>query len=500
MSSEAESTESSKLAAVRREKLEAWRSRQVAYPNGFKRTHTAAELQSEYVDASKEDLERDSVPVVVAGRIMLKRVMGKASFLTIEDVSAQIQCYLRKDDLGSGEYDEFRDLVDIGDIVGVSGTLMRTNRGELTVSALRVVLLTKSLLPMPDKYHGLSDREARYRHRYVDLLMSDTSRSVFRIRSAVIAAIRGFLNQRGYLEVETPMLQPLPTGASAEPFVTHHNTFHTDLYLRIAPELYLKRLVVGGFERVYEINRNFRNEGVSTRHNPEFTMLEFYQAYTTYEDMMAITAEMLPYVAKKAIGSAVIEYQGHQIDLAARPRTVTMLAAVAEANSVDETQLSDGEYVSKLAEEVGASVAPTMGPGAILNAVFEKTVEHTLIQPTFVVGYPAEISPLARRNAQNPQFTDRFEMYIAGREIANAFSEINDPDDQADRFREQAKQRERGDKEAMYFDEDFIEALQYGMPPTAGEGLGIDRLVMLLTDQPSIRDVLLFPLMRPESV
>ena len=484
------------IVASRRQKLTELRRRGIAYPNEFDRSDFAEELHGRYGDSSKEALESEAVGVKIAGRIMLRRVMGKASFITLQDGSHQIQCYLKQQDLGEASYKEFDELYDRGDIVGVTGTMMRTNKGELTVHASEIVLLTKSLQPLPEKYHGISDQELKYRLRYVDLIMSDASRAVFRTRSQVISTIRRFFDARQFLEVETPMMHPIPGGASARPFTTHHNSLDMELYLRVAPELYLKRLVVGGFERVYEISRVFRNEGLSSRHNPEFTMLEFYQAYATYEDAMDLTQELLRDVVETVTGASVIEFQDQQIDFGEPIRRLNMSEAVANEMGVSLEELGDPKGILKVAEAASVHVDPDWGVGKTLEALFEARVEKTLIAPTFVTGHPAEVSPLSRKNDLHPEFTDRFELFIAGREIANGFSELNDPEDQADRFRIQAEKLSMGDTEAMHFDGDYIKALEYGLPPTAGEGIGIDRLVMLVTNSPSIRDVLLFPQMR----
>tara|TARA_B100000809_G_scaffold249002_1_gene279728 strand:- start:14342 stop:15826 length:1485 start_codon:yes stop_codon:yes gene_type:complete len=489
-------TDENDIVASRRQKLVELRRRGAAYPSGFERSDLAAQLHAHYGDFSKEALEEKVVDVKVAGRIMLRRVMGKASFITLQDGTHQIQCYLRQQDLGEATYKEFDDLYDRGDIVGVTGTMMRTKKGELTVHASEIVLLTKSLQPLPEKYHGISDRELKYRLRYVDLIMSDSTRAVFRNRSRVISTIRRFFDAREYLEVETPMMHPIPGGANARPFTTHHNSLDMELYLRVAPELYLKRLVVGGFERVYEINRNFRNEGLSSRHNPEFTMLEFYQAYATYEDLMDLTEELLREVVETVAGSSVIEFQDERIDFGRPIRRIDMTEAVAYEIGVSAKKLRDPKTIVTAAETASVEVDPDWELGKTLVALFEARVEKTLIAPTFVTGYPAEVSPLARKSDRRPEFTDRFELFIAGREIANGFSELNDPEDQADRFLKQAEQQSMGDTEAMHFDADYIKALEYGLPPTAGEGIGIDRLVMLVTNSPSIRDVLLFPQMR----
>lgn len=461
----------------RKQKLQHLRQQgKTAFPNDFVPEHVAAQIQAELGKKDKATLEGEEHYYTVAGRMMLKRLMGKASFITIQDRSGRIQVYLRQDEISN--YEDFKHF-DLGDIVAIKGKAFRTKTGELTLHANEIRLLTKSLRPLPDKFHGLTDHELRYRKRYVDLMMNPEVRESFRIRSAVVDGIREFLKKLDYLEVETPMLHTLPGGASAKPFATHHNALNLDMFLRIAPELYLKRLVVGGFERVFEINRNFRNEGVSTRHNPEFSMIEFYQAYATYEDLMTLTEELLSFLAQKILGKTSIPYQGHTIELKAPYTKMTMAEAVLKFNP----KLTAAD-VAKL-------------DGLALNDLFEETVETHLIQPTFITEYPTEVSPLARRNDNNPKVTDRFEFFIAGRELANGFSELNDAEDQAERFQAQVAAKDAGDEEAMFYDADYIEALEYGMPPTAGEGIGIDRLVMLFTDSPSIRDVILFPHMRP---
>lgn len=506
-------TEERNENAVRRRKLEELRRLKAAYPYGFVRSDTSSALHSTFGDSTKEQLEELGHKVVVAGRMMLKRNMGKASFITIQDGSApiddqlgeteRIQCYVRNDQIGADEYAEFIELSDIGDMLGVVGTMMKTNRGELTVQAQSVTILAKALHPLPEKFHGLSDQESRYRKRYVDLIVNEASRRVFRIRSQVVTAIRQFFTDRDYLEVETPMMHSLPGGAIARPFQTHHNALDLDLYLRVAPELFLKRLVVGGFERVFEINRNFRNEGLSTRHNPEFTMLEFYSAYETYEDFIDLTTELLRLLVAKVQGAVDVSqitpvtYGEYEIDFSKTPKKISMRRIVAEKLNVEESVLSDLDRARRIASQQGVEIDPEMPIGTIINELFEAKVEKSLIDPTYVTDYPASISPLARRNDKEPIFTDRFELFVAGHEIANGFNELNDPDDQRQRFIDQVSQREGGDQEAMYFDADYIEALEFGLPPTAGEGIGIDRLVMLLTNSQTIRDVLLFPHMRP---
>jgi lysyl-tRNA synthetase class 2 len=490
--------DSNQVIAERREKLKALREQGNAYPNDYERADYAGELAEKYGGLDREALEREPVNVRIAGRMMLKRVMGKASFATLQDMSGRIQIYVTANDVGKDLHDAFKHW-DIGDILGVEGHLFKTKMGELTVHAKTLRLLTKSLRPLPEKFHGLTDQEIRYRQRYVDLIMSEETRRTFVTRSRIIQALRSFLVQRGFLEVETPMMQPIPGGAAARPFVTHHNALDMDLYLRIAPELYLKRLVVGGFEKVFEVNRNFRNEGMSTRHNPEFTMLEFYSAYTDYEGLMTLIEEMLGDVAQEAAGTKTVPYQGAEIDLGKRYDRLTITGAIKKYHpEYDDALLNDREAVVAKLKSLGAAYKPTDGLGGLQLSLFEATTETALIQPTFIVDYPAEVSPLARRSDDNPEITERFELYIAGREIANGFSELNDADDQAARFMEQVKQKEAGDAEAMHFDADYIRALEYGLPPTGGAGIGVDRFVMLLTDSPSIRDVILFPHMRPE--
>jgi lysyl-tRNA synthetase class 2 len=485
------------IVTTRREKLDRWRATGHAYPTSFRREAHAAELHERFAELDKAQLEAANENTRVCGRVMLRRVMGKASFITLQDVSGQIQCYVRGEDVGEAAYAEFNEIWDIGDIVGVSGKMMRTNKGELTVHAGEIVLLNKTVQPLPEKYHGLSDTETKYRQRYLDLIMSDETRRVFRMRSMVIATIREFFLERDFMEVETPMMHVIPGGATARPFQTHHNALDLELYLRVAPELFLKRLVVGGFERVFEINRNFRNEGLSTRHNPEFTMLEFYWAFQDFQDLIDLTGDLIRRIVKTACGAETITYQDQVIDFAVPPRQVSMADAVVEHTDLTSEDVTDSGRLNDYLRELNVPVEEAWGQGRLLTAVFDARVEDRLQQPTFITHYPTEVSPLSRRNDENPDVTDRFELFIAGKEIANGFSELNDPDDQAERFRTQVDERAAGDQEAMHFDQDYIAALEYGLPPTAGEGLGIDRLVMLLADVPSIRDVLLFPLMRP---
>jgi len=487
------------LVAERRRKLDALRDEGRAYPNDFRKNVQADELHGSFGERDGESLDKDAVEVSVAGRMMAKRVMGKASFARLEDASGSIQVFLERDGLPEGVYAGFKTW-DVGDLIGVRGTLFKTRTGELTVRGAEVVLLSKCLRPLPEKYHGLADTETRYRQRYLDLIMSPESRHVFRQRSRMISFMRQYLDSRGFLEVETPMMQPIPGGANARPFVTHHNALDIDMYLRIAPELYLKRLVVGGFERVYEINRNFRNEGLSTRHNPEFTMLELYHAYVDCEAMMDLTEDMLRVMAQAVLGDTCITYQGERLDFGPAFRRAPLEALVAEANpSLEPGHVRDPERLRALAKSLEIPVEAGWGAGKLLLEIFEKTVESDLKEPTFVTGFPAEVSPLARARDNDAFLTDRFELFICGRELANGFSELNDPEDQARRFREQVDKKSAGDEEAMFYDADYVRALEFGLPPTGGLGIGVDRVVMLFTDQASIRDVLLFPHMRPES-
>ena len=493
------SGDENQIIAERRAKLRALRERGQAYPNDFRRDALAAALHEANDAKTNEALEAAPVAVSVAGRMMLKRVMGKASFATLQDMSGRIQLYISNDALGEEAHEAFKHW-DLGDIVGARGTLFKTRTGELSVRVTELRLLAKALRPLPEKFHGLTDQEQKYRQRYVDLITSAESRRVFIARSQIVQAIREFFVARGYLEVETPMMHPIPGGAAARPFETHHNALDTDLYLRIAPELYLKRLVVGGLEKVFEINRNFRNEGISTRHNPEFTMLEFYEAYRDYRYLMELTEDLLREVARKTVGGTTFEYQDTPIDLAPGFARLTMAEAIAKYHPHYALhELGKREYLKVALAPHDVEVFPTDGVGVLQLKLFEATTEDKLVQPTFIVAYPADVSPLARANDADPSVTDRFELYIAGREIANGFSELNDPEDQAARFRAQVRAREAGDAEAMHYDADYIRALEYGLPPTAGEGVGIDRLVMLLTDSPSIRDVILFPQLKPEA-
>ena len=487
-----------KLIALRRQKLNELRQRGNPYPTDFRRNALAAELQA--ADGGKDSAALEAEPrrVAIAGRMLAKRIMGKASFARLRDLSGDMQLFIQKNALPEGRYEEFKTW-DLGDILGAEGTMFKTKTGELSVKVDSLRLLTKSLRPLPEKFHGLADQETRYRQRYVDLIMNESTRAVFQLRSAMIAHIREFFNRRGFLEVETPMMQPIPGGAAARPFATHHNALDMPLYLRIAPELYLKRLVVGGFEKVYEINRNFRNEGLSTRHNPEFTMLEFYQAYADYRDLMDLTEELLRGMAQTLLGDARISCQGETYDFSQPFRRLTVKEAILYFNpAMAAVDLEHLDSARRIAESLGLKIPEGYGLGRVQLEIFDLTVEHQLRDPTFITAYPTEVSPLARCNDQDPGITDRFELFVGGREIANGFSELNDPEDQAERFRNQAKAKAAGDHEAMHYDADYIRALEYGLPPTAGEGIGIDRLAMLFTDAPSIRDVLLFPHLRPE--
>jgi lysyl-tRNA synthetase, class II len=487
-----------RLIAERRAKLTALREKGTAYPNDFRRQDLAADLVARHTADSREALDANAVPVRVAGRLMLKRPMGKITFAQIQDPSGQIQIFVAGNAPSADVHEAFKHY-DIGDIVGVSGVLFKTKTGEVTVRAQELRLLAKSLRPLPEKFHGLADQELRYRQRYVDLIVNEDARRMFVRRSHLVQAIREFLLGSGFLEVETPMMQPIPGGAAARPFVTHHNALDLDLYLRIAPELYLKRLVVGGYEKVFEINRSFRNEGISTRHNPEFTMLEFYAAYTNYEYMMAVIPQMLSHAATTVLGTTRISYQGDVIDLAQPYRRLTITQAIKQYHpGISDAALGDRSALLAKLKELNVAYRPADGIGGLQLTLFENTVEGKLIEPTFILDYPAEVSPLARSSDRNPEIAERFELYIAGREIANGFSELNDPEDQAARFTRQAGRKEAGDAEAMHYDADYIRALEYGMPPASGAGIGIDRLTMLFTDSPSIRDVILFPLLRPE--
>ncbi|QAA93113.1 lysine--tRNA ligase [Pollutimonas thiosulfatoxidans] len=490
------------LIAERRGKLAKLRAEGVAYPNDFRPDARAADLHASYGEQDKEALAELATPVKIAGRMMLKRVMGKASFATLQDSTGRIQVFLDKAKLGEDLYAQFKTW-DSGDILGVEGTVFKTNKGELSVHASTIKLLTKSLRPLPDKFHGVADQELRYRQRYVDLIMTEDTRRTFIARSKAIGSLRQFMLNAGFLEVETPMLHPIPGGAAAKPFVTHHNALDMEMFLRIAPELYLKRLVVGGFDRVFEVNRNFRNEGVSPRHNPEFTMMEFYAAYTDYRWLMDFTESLIREAAIAATGSAVLTYQEQPLDLSQPFDRLTIAQAILKyAPSYTATQLEDEDYLrtelKRLGADVNGPVLARAGLGALQLALFEETAEAKLWKPTYIIDYPVEVSPLARASDTQAGITERFELFITGREIANGFSELNDPEDQAARFKAQVEAKDAGDEEAMFYDADYIRALEYGLPPTGGCGIGIDRLIMLLTDSPSIRDVILFPHLRPE--
>jgi lysyl-tRNA synthetase, class II len=487
-----------KLIAERRGKLHALRQQGAAFPNDFRRNALAGQLHDAFGERDAQWLEANPTHVSVGGRLLFKRVMGKASFAKIADRTGQIQLYLQTEALGAA-YEAFKGW-DVGDIIGATGVLFRTKTNELSVRAEAVRLLVKALRPLPDKWHGLADTETRYRQRYVDLIVSEQSRSVFRARTRIIRYLRDFLDALDFLEVETPMMQPIPGGAAARPFKTHHNALDLDMYLRIAPELYLKRLVVGGLERVYEINRNFRNEGLSTQHNPEFTMLELYLAYADYRDLMDWIEKAIRGLAEALHGTQQLRYQGRAYDLAKSFQRISVEQAIIEHNpGIDPLSLRDLTYLRKRCETLGIKFEAQDGPGKLQIALFEKTAEDTLMDPTFVYAYPAEVSPLSRPNDADPFITDRFEFFIGGREIANGFSELNDPEEQAARFRAQVARKDKGDEEAMFYDADYVRALEYGMPPTAGLGVGIDRLVMFFTDSASIRDVILFPHLRPEA-
>ena len=486
------------IIAERRAKLKAIREKGVAFPNDFQRKDMAADLHAGFGEKSHDDLEAAQIPVAVAGRMMLKRVMGKASFATIQDMSGRIQLFISNNEVGEEAHAEFKHY-DMGDILGAVGVLFKTKTGELSVRVTQVRLLTKALRPLPEKFHGLTDQEQKYRQRYLDLITNDESRKVFLTRTKIIQAIREFFVRHDYLEVETPMMHPIPGGASAKPFVTHHNALDLEMYLRIAPELYLKRLVVGGFEKVFEVNRNFRNEGVSTRHNPEFTMIEFYEAYRDYKYLMDFTERLFAEVARKVLGTTVITYQGNSLDLGKPFHRLTMVQAIQKYHpQFTDTQLGDRDFLINELQDLKAKYNPKDAVGGLQLSLFEELAESHLFEPTFIIDYPVEVSPLARSSDARPEITERFELFIVGREIANGFSELNDAEDQEARFDAQVAAKDAGDEEAMFKDSDYVRALEYGLPPTAGEGIGIDRLVMLLTDSASIRDVILFPHMRPE--
>ena len=491
------------IIAERRAKLTALRSSGVAFPNDFRPLHKAAALHEHYGELDQPMLEAKPVEVTVAGRMMLKRVMGKASFATIQDASGnkadgRIQLYITNDLVGQEVHDAFKHY-DMGDILGAQGVLFKTKTGELSIKVSTLRLITKSLRPLPDKFHGLADQEMKYRQRYVDLIINDETRRTFKARTATIASIRRYMEQHAFMEVETPMLHAIPGGAAAKPFITHHNALDMQMFLRIAPELYLKRLVVGGFERVFEVNRNFRNEGVSPRHNPEFTMMEFYAAYVDYQWLMTFTEAVIRQAAIDAHGTAVLTYQGRELDLSQPFRRFTILGAINHyAPHYTTAQLEDAAFLKAELAKFGVKPIATAGLGALQLALFEETAESQLWEPTYIVDYPAEVSPLARASDTVPGITERFELFICGRELANGFSELNDPEDQAARFQAQVAAKDAGDEEAMFYDADYIRALEYGMPPAGGCGIGIDRLVMLITDSPNIRDVILFPHLRKE--
>ncbi|MEI6207740.1 MAG: lysine--tRNA ligase [Desulfuromonadales bacterium] len=489
--------ELSELLLQRRRKVDAlWEAGVNPYPNDFKPQHTSADILAAYGNVEQIDATEDTISV--AGRILARRSFGKAAFIQLQDRKGRIQIYVKKDEIGEDAFASF-ETFDIGDIVGTQGYPFRTKTGELSLHARSIHLLVKSLLPLPEKFHGLTDVETRYRQRYVDLIVNPEVREIFIKRSRIVNLIRTFMADRDFLEVETPMMQQIPGGATARPFVTHHNALDMQLYLRIAPELYLKRLVVGGLERVFEINRNFRNEGISVRHNPEFTMMEFYQAYATYEDLMDFTEELFCHVAQEVLGTLEFSNQGLQISFQRPWKRLTVRDAILEYGDIDAKQLDDRDMALAYAQSIGLALPDKIGYGKLLMEIFEEVAEHKLIQPTFITAYPTEVSPLSRKNDIDPAIVDRFELIIAGREIANAFSELNDPVDQKERFLAQVAEKDKGDEEAHYMDEDYVRALEYGLPPTAGEGIGIDRLVMLLTDSPSIRDVILFPQLRKET-
>lgn len=493
-----EPIDENKLIAERRAKLAKLRAEGQAFPNDFRRDALADDLLTVYGEREPEWFDTHDVAVKVSGRMLAKRVMGKASFAKIQDQSGQLQLFLQQAAL-SETYDAFKGW-DVGDILAAEGTLFKTKTGELSVKVSVLRLLVKSLRPLPDKWHGLSDHETRYRQRYVDLIINADSRRVFSTRTRIIKYLRSFLDSMDFMEVETPMLQVIPGGATAKPFVTHHNALDMQMYLRIAPELYLKRLIVGGFERVYEINRSFRNEGLSTRHNPEFTMVELYQAYADFRDLMDMVERLFHGLCDTILGTREIEWEGQSLNIGQTFRRVTVEDTIVEFNAgIERAKLRDVPYLRGWCDQLRIPYKPSDGAGKLQIEIFEKTGEHRLLQPTFVYSYPAEVSPLARRNDADPFITDRFEFFVCGRELANGFSELNDAEDQAERFQEQVNRKTDGDDEAMFYDADYIRALEYGMPPTAGLGIGIDRLVMLLTDSASIRDVLLFPHMRPES-
>ena len=495
---EVEVVDVNELIAQRREKLNEMREQGKAFPNDFRRDSISDDLHAEFGEVDKEAFEELGKEVKVAGRMMTRRIMGKAAFATIQDMGSKIQLYVARDLLPEGFYNNEFKKWDLGDIVGATGVLFKTKTGELSIRVSEIRLLTKALRPLPDKFHGLSDQETCYRQRYLDLIANEQSRETFKTRSKIVSFIRSYLSEKNFMEVETPMMQVIPGGATARPFMTHHNALDMDMYLRIAPELNLKRLVVGGFEQVFEINRSFRNEGLSTRHNPEFTMLEFYWGYADYHMLMDLTEDLLRQLALKVKGQTQVEYQGEVYDFGQPFVRMTVVEAIlAHSNDITREELDNIESARAIAERLEIPMKDSYGLGKVQIEIFEAIAEHKLMQPTFITEYPAEVSPLARRNDDNPFITDRFEFFVGGREIANGFSELNDAEDQDQRFLEQVKQKDEGDDEAMFYDGDYVTALEYGLPPTAGEGIGIDRLVMLFTDAPSIRDVLLFPHMRP---
>ena len=489
--------EENKLIAQRREKLTGLRENGNAFPNDFRRDSMAADLHALYSEKTAEELVEMGQRVAIAGRMMAKRVMGKASFAKLQDMSGQIQLFLQRDNLPEGVYNDGFKKWDVGDVIGAEGVMFKTKTGELSIKVDEVKLLTKSLRPLPGKFHGLTDTEIRYRQRYLDLIMNQEVKDTFIMRTKIIAFIRNYFDGHDFMEVETPMMQVIPGGATAKPFETFHNALSMPMFMRVAPELYLKRLVVGGFERVYEINRNFRNEGVSTRHNPEFTMIEFYQSYADYRDLMDLTEDLLRKLTEKVLGNTTVSYQGDEYHFGKHFVRMSVFDSILHFNpDLKAEDIADLDSARKVAESLDVKLKDSYGLGKVQIEIFEKTVEHRLMDPTFITEYPTEVSPLARRNDNNPFVTDRFEFFVGGREIANGFSELNDPEDQAERFQKQVEEKDAGDDEAMHFDADYVRALEYGLPPTAGEGIGIDRLVMLLTDAPSIRDVILFPHMK----
>ncbi|ENP6795497.1 lysine--tRNA ligase [Salmonella enterica subsp. enterica serovar Newport] len=493
-----ETSEFNQEQQSRREKLNEIRKNGIAFPDDFRRNYTSDQIYAEFNNKTEKELSDLNIKVSVAGRMMTRRIMGKASFVTLQDMGGQIQLYISRDNLPSGVYDEHFKKWDSGDILGACGKLFKTQTGTLSVHCTELRLLTKALRPLPDKFHGLQDQEARYRQRYLDLIANESSRNTFKIRSRILAGIRQFMVNRDFMEVETPMMQVIPGGASARPFITHHNALDQDMYLRIAPELFLKRLVVGGFERVFEINRNFRNEGVSVRHNPEFTMMELYMAYADYKDLIELTESLFRTLAQNILGTAEVAYGDEVFNFGKPFEKLTMREAIKKFRP--ETKMADldsFDTAKAIAESLGILVEKSWGLGRIVTEIFDEVAEANLIQPTFITEYPAEVSPLARRNDFNPEITDRFEFFIGGREIGNGFSELNDAQDQAKRFQEQVNAKNAGDDEAMFYDEDYVTALEYGLPPTAGLGIGIDRMVMLFTNSHTIRDVILFPAMRP---